>query len=378
MIFEVRGAGFVNKGAELMLRSVIDQLNTSFQNCKIVIDPIYATRENRISLGLYKKARIKFLRHAGQQIVRLIPEKIRKTYGMITESEIDAVIDISGFAYGDKWGTIYAREMASACKRWKHDNKKVILLPQAFGPFLNHALRKYVRTIINLADIVYARDSQSFQFLQELDGPHLNIREAPDFTVLLDGIPSNEFKKDEKIACIVPNFRMIDMTSGETEEDYLLFLVRSIEYLHQRGITPCLLLHEYSSDIDFGNKIQSALPYSLKMIQKENPLHIKGILGSSYLVMASRFHALVGALSQGIPTIGTGWSHKYDGLFGDYGCMENLISSQELKSDPSPIIDRLLNYSARTSLVQNLKAKAENHRKLVLRMWEEVLEFLRN
>ena len=38
--------------------------------------------------------------------------------------------------------------------------------------------------------------------------------------------------------------------------------------------------------------------------------------------MGSRFHALVAALSQGIPVAALGWSHKYAELLGEFGLRE--------------------------------------------------------
>ena len=52
MLIEIHGAGFQNKGAELMLRTVVSELKQRLPRCELAIDPSYGSFGARCELGL--------------------------------------------------------------------------------------------------------------------------------------------------------------------------------------------------------------------------------------------------------------------------------------------------------------------------------------
>ena len=54
MIIEIHGAGFKNKGAELMLRATCDELQKRLPQSSLAIDPTYGDYELRARLGLHQ------------------------------------------------------------------------------------------------------------------------------------------------------------------------------------------------------------------------------------------------------------------------------------------------------------------------------------
>lgn len=48
------------------------------------------------------------------------------------------------------------------------------------------------------------------------------------------------------------------------------------------------------------------------------------MIGACDLMLGSRFHALIAALSSGVPAVAIGWAHKYPELLGEFG-MERLV-----------------------------------------------------
>ena len=108
-------------------------------------------------------------------------------YGLVVDSEVNVVLDASGFAYGDQWGPKNATVMAKAMLRWKRQGTKVILLPQAFGPFSSPQIRNSFRVMANLADRIYVRDAVSYNHILDLTGPLPQLRQAQILRSFLTG-----------------------------------------------------------------------------------------------------------------------------------------------------------------------------------------------
>src|SRR5690606_22797023 len=70
---------------------------------------------------------------------------------------------------------------------------------------------------------------------------------------------------------------------------------------------------------------------------------IKGAIANCDLVIGSRFHALIAALSQGIPAAALGWSHKYAELLQSFGLQRFVVSHEQLgEADVGCIIEELM------------------------------------
>ena len=144
MIIEIRGTGSHNKGSEMMLLTILEQLKD--QNIKFVITPQLGSCEYAFysRLGLYPKIWFRYKGFQFGKFGKFIPKKLRDLYGMVIDEEIDMILDASGFAYSSHWGDYPTKIMAEESKRWKKMGKKIILMPQAFGPFENDTIKQYM------------------------------------------------------------------------------------------------------------------------------------------------------------------------------------------------------------------------------------------
>lgn len=381
MFIEIKGTQFINKGAELMLYAILNKINENYDNVKIVHEPKYSPYLKRAELGLFQKIWFpKNIFPLGLNSGKLIPKVIRKSFGLITHQEIQVVLDASGFTYSSQCGHHSSIIMAKACKQWKKIGTKIILLPQAFGPFKTSTIRKAFKTVVELSDLIYARDIISYKNIIELTGEKDKIKISPDFTILVKGILPEYFLTKNDYYCVIPNYRMIDKTSTKISNNYIKFLVNCVELLIENKKKVFFLIHEGKDDLLLAQEVIKNFDTNQKIeiIQETNPLKIKGIIGNCKGVIGSRFHGLVSSLSQGIPTLCAGWSHKYEMLFDDYNYKEGLITVNLTKQELKSKIDLITISEYRKGIINKLLKESNKQKLLVENMWNEILKMLNN
>lgn len=370
---EIRRVGFINKGAELMFLSILNKIKDRFPESKYVMAPSSsAPYMDRCKNGLYQKSHLWYRGMQLGALAKVLPSKLREFYGIILNNQIDLVLDAAGFGYGDFLGKKSCLELSNSSKKWRKNNTKFILLPQAFGTFKTPTNKKAIKTIVQNATLIFARDKRSYNNLVEVVGAQDKIQVCGDFTNLLEGVIPQNFDAINNRFCIVPNYRMIDRTTKKESQAYLPLMIEVTRYLHENNQKPFFLIHEGEEDFHLAKEIIASVDENIQIIKESDPLKIKGILGSSSGSVGSRFHGLVSALSQGVPCLGTGWSHKYQMLFEEYefeeGLMDVHISKEELHQKLRAITEEKNIAELRSSLLNvsiELKTKSEL-------MWQKV------
>ncbi len=378
MLVEIRGVGFVNKGAELMLHAILQKMQEKYPDARFVMTPSINVSPyiKRAKLGLYQKVTYKKLGIEWGNLVRLITKKRRDMYGLVLDSEIDVVLDASGFAHGDQWGAKNTIKLKKLTKKWKNNNTKVILLPQAFGPFENSEIKNNMIDLANNVDLIFSRETTSYNYLSSIVKDKSKIYNMPDFTNLVIGIKPKNFNSEKNNFCIIPNYKMESKSWSNGKGDYLTFIVKCIKYLQINGKKPFILVHEGKKDMALAKKISDEVG-GLNILTEEDALKVKGIIGACEGVIGSRFHSLVSSLSQGIPTLGTSWSHKYQMLFEDYNFKDGILQLDASDKEIEEKIDLMLVEEKREILIDSLEVKSKELKKLSNQMWEKVFETIR-
>lgn len=378
MNIEIKNVSDVNQGAHLMLRTIMAWCATALPEADIAVDMRSLRRSTRQAYGLnlltwsYFKS-TGFTGHITNGLAGFLPQAARSKMKLVRDKDIDIVLDAAGFMYSDQWGAAGAERMVLDMERRQARGVKYVLLPQAFGPFKSERSIRAMREIGRRADLIYARDRVSLANLHSIGVDGENVRLCPDMTFWLS--PPQPPRPLPGNAVIIPNLRMIDKTSGETSRGYIPFLAQSVEWLCNTGFQPVFLIHE-SNDVQLAEEVNRSLPQPIPIIIENDPVILKSLIGQADLALGSRFHGLVNALSQGVPTLAVGWSHKYEMLFEDMGVPEYVVQLKDSNKIQDYIV--ALSNAERRSQVRHklvthsslLKAKTEA-------MWGEVLECLR-
>jgi len=372
MQIEILGAGLKNKGAHLMLTAIVKKLSSSFPETRFAVRSKKGKNWDPGELGLFQKPALSE-NPIGDLVFKITyGRRKRESCHMILDSEIDVVLDASGFKYSDQFGALGTWRRAKRIARWKRSGKKIILLPQAFGPFEIPKVREAIKIIADHVDLMCPRDQDSLDFVHQLVGPRESIRMFPDFTNIVPGKVPEYFSTGKPRACLVPNTQMLVKTSGPIREFYIPFFARSAKYLKEADLDPFILLHDVPRDRSLAEDIRKASGASLEIIEDGNPLHLKGIIGSCHLLVGSRLHALISALSQGVPAVATGWSHKYERLFQDYGCPELLISNLDFEAEAQGKLKLLTDGKYRDRIVSTLRESSRVEMQKTEQMWRDV------
>jgi len=221
------GGSTKNKGDELMLNAVVQHFQQYEKNIKLVKDLYYGKYEDRAKLKLRHLLWKPNLSSLHGTIGYLILKRYGRSFGIIAESDVDIIIDFSGFRYSDRWkrrGPIWTKEFAQKTMKWKKEGKKIILLPQAFGPFQNIDTKKAFKEITVNTDLIIARDSVSLNYIKDISDNTVNIMKYPDFTNLVTPNCPDRFKYHDRMVTIVPNSKMMEKTNQKIKAKYLKFL----------------------------------------------------------------------------------------------------------------------------------------------------------
>ncbi|MEH0671445.1 polysaccharide pyruvyl transferase family protein [Vibrio owensii] len=377
MIVEIKGVQFVNKGAELMLHAVIQKLNEFDPSAEIVLAPNgNSPYKARAEVNAYQKLSLKKRFLDLNELSYHLPTKVRKwlknNWGIVTEADVDVVLDASGFAYGDQWPTKHLEAVAKEVKRLAKHDKKFIFMPQALGPFTDSDKQAAVKDGFSDAALIFAREQSSFDGIKPYITDVSKLKMAPDFTNLVKGEVEEDYTKYNNTVFIIPNYNMVNERNANSswKARYVNFLVESVENIVELGYTPVLLNHEGKHDGELCEQVKATTPHSVDIIQESNPLKVKGLIGSSRGIICSRFHGCVSALTQGIPCVGTSWSHKYENLFAEYNRAQFLAtpewSKEELKVALSDSIGSI-EETTYTQKISEYKAQTEA-------MWAEIFK----
>lgn len=374
----LNGVETENKGAELMLYAILQEIERKYPEAEIYI-PIQNVRQG---LGyIHTSLKMKYLpfgwfvKHLHLKgVFRLLHIPRKKLQDVYAIKNADYFIDGSGFHFSDQKRNFTPDKVW----RWKHLLKRlssqgcrIVFLPQAFGPAQKANTLEGLKVISKYASLIMPREQTSYHYLEQSGVVDMNkVKLFTDFTSLVDGAFPKGYEHLKGGICIIPNLRMVD-TGTVSKENYIGLISAIVDSCKASGHPIYLLNHEGKSDERLAYECRERIGNNIEVVTELNALEVKGMIASAYLVVTSRFHGLASALNSCVPCLATSWSHKYEELFNDYGlseCVLPLDNNNKAIEKVSYFLDKDKNAEIRQYLsvqVEMIKAKTTN-------MWNNV------
>ncbi len=270
----------------------------------------------------------------------------------------DLVFDITA---GDSFSDIYGlrKLIHHSLLKWLFIlcGKKLILLPQTYGPFKHSLARQLARHLLTHSTAIYSRDRYSITEVQRLLGnqaSHKLIHFVPDVAFTLDTefsdhpiIPKLQALKHPGSTLIGLNLSGLLYHSPQTQfglkEHYPTLIQAIARYFLQQPNTQLLLVPHVFAEIGHTESDPNACftlyqqlhaEYPDRILTIEGILHhkqIKYVIGHCDFFLGSRMHACIGAMSQYIPTIGLAYSDKFKGVFSSVGIDDSVIDLRTIE-----------------------------------------------
>lgn len=375
MIIEVVGIYERNKGALLMLEAIRARLAEDFPHARFAVATSVSAsyRRQHGLLGVMRTGR-----SWKSRVRSLLPSFAIRPWGLVKGAKVDVVLDASGFGYGDFWGLPKLRDrLLNQVAAQHREGTIAVLLPQALGPFAAPGMAETFRRAVDDLDLVFVRDRASWNHVAEAVGSRPNVALAPDFTNLLHPPLPDRYSGLKGHGFVIPNEKMVSGDRASMRASYVRFLAQAVEAIRRSGRPVALLVHEGAKDLALAEEVNASLSDAVDIVNAPSPLDTKAIIAAADLLVSSRFHGLVSALANGVPSLACGWSHKYAELMSDYGTPElNLDLADENSWDPA--LDRLLSSAASEAFRKGLSEAATVQKQRSERMWQRTVDMIRS
>lgn len=366
-----------NKGAELMLYAILQEIEKSHPDAKVYIHYRSVKQglnyvETRVDLKYWplsyfiEKTRIQGI------LSRLhLPSKhVVDVYGL---RDADYLIDGSGFAFSDVWDfdDFYVWKWRKLLNYQKKRGCKIVFLPQAFGPINKEKTKELISLLNSTACLVMPRENVSYNYLKGSGLIDMSkVKRYTDFTSLVKGKVPNGYDRLLNGICIIPNSRMVD-SGAITMEEYRNVIKDIVEAGRSSGHVVYLLNHEGKGDEKLALSLKDMLNNEVEVVTGLNALEVKGIISTAYLVVSSRFHGVASSLNSGVPCLATSWSHKYQELFRDYGFTDCVLPLDNRK-EMIKRVQEYLNNDRNKEIRSNIQSRLSDIKNEVREMWKTV------
>ncbi len=320
---------------------------------------------------LGKAGRLALAALRNSHIRRALSTNLVSAYEILQLKHIDSVLDASGMCYSDVWGPEFANRGWAWVRYCSDTQKPYLCMPQVWGPFSNPKVAQPVRQVCNHANAVYVRDTVSHGHLVELLGSNASrVKVAPDIVFRFKGackevgvevLSAYGIKAgDRPIIGITPNIHIYNRTPGDGVCNKYLKLLVTVARHCMSTWDAAIVLIPHAITLGPTNQFDDRYLCGLinTAIRDQGPVAnltdfyfadtMKSIIGNLDLLLGSRFHSLVFALSSNVPVVALSWAYKYRELMQLVDQGDFVIEHEQLhESAIIELMDRVWEHRSR-------------------------------
>ncbi len=257
----------------------------------------------------------------------------------------------------------------------------VFLYANGIGPVIREKNRKKVLNILNQADKISLRDSDSYEEVKRMGVNLDKVTVTADPALTIEGIEKEEARgllecegipvEKKLLGVSVRNWKLLAPSYWDELAHAIEKISKTYDYV------PVFIPLKTPEDIELSETIQKKMDiesYTLKKVY--NAREIVGVVGACDLMVAMRLHSVIYAANAGVPAIGISYDPKVSGFMKDIG-IENILYLDEFSEEKLvKMCDTIL--AEKEKIQKDLKEKAKELSCRALLNADMVMDFIQN
>lgn len=343
---------------------VMDDPDTNLDNVKIV-ESIFAwvksTREvgwvswrmgNLLLLPISTLLPILSYRLFGKPLYILTPAKLRATIQSYLNTNL-AVSTPGGFLYSSGSGLVLAITIYTMALVWLA-GKPLYIFPQSFGPLAHWWEGWLLCWILRKARVVMVREPVSMELLEKYHLRHLHVHLLPDIAFAFSGVSPpvaenwlHEHGIDPTSERPLLGLTVINWSAQNSnfsrQSEYETACAGAIRhFVSHIGGRAILFPQVTGPAVDSDDRIPAErinakltdIADSILLIEEQLPPGlIKALYGQMDVVIGTRMHSIIFALSEGVPVIAIGYMHKTQGVAAMLGLDQWVLDIRKINQE---------------------------------------------
>ena len=339
-----------HKGSAAMLMAMIDSFNATFRNPTFLFCSFTPDIDCRQSIAsnvfvIPYSFRIRSL----EFIISAIYLKLSKNHPphnisiIKAISNADFILDLSGDTFSSEYGTVSILSLGARIISAKILGKPTILYCQSIGPFKGFVDRNLAKFFLKLSDLTIVREYITANNLHSIG---IDVPVCADQAFLLKpATVSVDFVLPDKPIIGINLSQYIDAfyAGDHPSNKYRLIMAQFIDALIERYNSHILIIPEVKKqdpnsydDYYVSKKIISMLKHGqdVTLIEGDHTSsELKTLTGYCDILISPRFHMVIFALSQHVPSIAIAYIPKAYGIMAMMGQSDFVINYKDLNID---------------------------------------------